>query len=87
MTPSDTTSHDTASSTATEISNKASDDFDPSRDIPTTEEDIRVLRELREPQLGKNLLPYIDELLNVAQWEHIEPRRTTAKGRKPFELD
>ena len=80
------TSKDTVSSTDTASSGASSDLFDLERDIPMTEEDIRVQRELRR-QPGKNLLPYIDELLNPLQFENIAPRRTTSAGWEPFRLD
>jgi len=85
MTKSAATSRDTASSTATE-SSSADFDFDLERDIPTTEEDVRVQRELHS-QPGVNLLPRIDELLNPRDLENIPPRRTTSEGWPPFELE
>ncbi|MEM9556793.1 MAG: hypothetical protein AAGC60_21210 [Acidobacteriota bacterium] len=77
---------DATSSSMTSSIGTASSDFDLERDIPTTEEDVRVLRSLyRQP--GENLLPRIDELLNPRQFENIPARRTTSEGREPFELD
>lgn len=86
MTKSAATSKDTASSTGTTSSNAPSELFDLERDIPTTEEDVRMQRQLyRQP--GENLLPRIDELLNPRQLENVPPRRTTSEGWLPFELD
>jgi hypothetical protein len=56
-------SKDTASSTDTATSNASSELFDLERDIPTTEEDVRMQRKLRH-QPGVNLLPFIDEPLS-----------------------
>ncbi len=86
MTKSAATSKDTASSTDTASSSVSFELFDLERDIPTTEEDVRIQRELHR-QPGGNLLPRIDELLNPRQFENIPPRRTTSEGWKPFQLD
>lgn len=86
MTKSAATSRDAASSTATESSSAASELFDLERDVPTTEEDVRVQRELHV-QPGVNLLPRINELLNPVDLENIPPRRTTSEGWPPFELE
>jgi hypothetical protein len=76
----------TASSTNIASSSVSSELFDLERDIPTTEEDVRIQRSLHR-QPGDNLLPRIDELLNPGQFENIPPRRTTSEGWIPFELD
>ncbi len=86
MTKYATNSKNTASSTDTTRSSELSELFDPERDIPTTEEDVRMQRKLRE-QPGENLLPRIDELLNIRQFENIPPRLSTSEGWEPFELD
>ena len=79
-------SKDTASSVDTASSKAPSDDFDLERDSPTTEEDIRVQRELyRQP--GENLLPRIDEIFSSQQLENLPPRRATSEGWEPFELE
>ena len=86
MTKSAGSSNDTASSTGTTCSYAPSDLFDLERDIPTSEEDVRMQRKLnRDP--GGNLLLHIDALLNPSQFENIAPRRTTSEGWEPFELD
>jgi hypothetical protein len=79
-------SKDIASSTDTTRSNGPSELFNLERDIPTTEEDVRMLRELRS-QSAENLVPRIDELMNLRQFENIPSRRTTSEGWEPFELD
>lgn len=86
MTKSASSPNDTASSTATASSSVPYDLPDLERDIPITEEDIRVQRQLHR-QPGVNLLPRIDELLNPLELEGISPRRTTSEGWEPFELD
>lgn len=76
----------TVSSTDTASSSAPSEPFDLERDIPTTEEDIRVQRSLRR-QPGENLATHLDEFLNPRQFENISPKRTTSEGWEPFELD
>lgn len=77
-------SNDTASLTDIK-SCEDGDLFDLERDIPTTENDIQMLRQLgRQP--GPSLLPSIDKLLDSAQFDNIAPRRTTSEGWEPFEL-
>lgn len=61
-------------------------ELDLERDIPTTDEDIRVLASLRRRTVGVNLLPQIDELFRSLELEKLPPRRTTAEGWEPFEL-
>ncbi len=80
------TSKDTTFSIDTESSREPSKLFDLERDIPTTEEDIHMQRELHR-QPGENLLSRIDELLNPQHFENIPLRRTTSEGWEPFELD
>lgn len=85
MTQSDANSNATASSTTTGGSNASSESFDLERDIPTSEEDLRALKDLyRQP--GENLLPRVDELPSADAFENIAPRRTTSEGWEPFEL-
>ena len=79
-------SKSTVSSTDTTSSNASCDLFDLERDIPTSDEDIRMQRKLRG-QAGENLLLHIDDLLSAQQFENIPPRRTTSEGWEPFELD
>lgn len=86
MTKSGARLKNTASSTNTASSCTSSEIFDLERDLPTTEDDIRMQRKLRE-ETGRNPLPPIDEFLSARQFENIPPRRTTSEGWKPFDLD
>lgn len=57
---------------------------DIARDIPTTEDDIVVLRALRLGKLGENLLPLLIRLQkNIPS---PPPSRKTSEGWEPFTL-
>ena len=86
MTKSAAISKGTAFSTDTASSDASSETFDLERDIPTTEEDVRMQRKLHR-QPGEDILLRMDELLNPPQFENIPPRRTTSEGWVPFQLD
>ena len=61
------------------------DRLDLERDLPTTAEDVRVLRELRRPA-DHSLLERINELTPPALFGPPPRRRATSDGWKPFEL-
>lgn len=75
----------TASRTGTVSSKPASDLPDLDRDLPTTVEDVRVLRRLRRPRL-ENLLPRINELAPPDLFGPPERLRRTFAGAEPFTL-
>lgn len=56
------------------------------RDVPTTVEDLRVLRALAAPA-ARNLLPELARLTAATRCLGLTPPRSTAAGRPPFELD
>lgn len=64
--------------------NEPSDPLDIERDLPTTEEDIRVLRELRSVPLGPDWLDRLTQL-SEAFPEDLHSRKTS-EGWEPFEL-
>lgn len=67
-------------------SKKRSDLLDLERDIPTTPEDIRALRENR-PRFGPDWLEQLQELVDQVPNAHeIRSRRKTFEGAEPFEL-
>lgn len=59
--------------------------LDIERDLPTTAEDVRVLRRLRQPA-GRSLLEHVDELAPPELFGPLPRRRTTSEGWEPFEL-
>jgi hypothetical protein len=70
-------------------SKEPSDLLDLERDVPTTPEDVRVLRALREnqPRWGDDWLEQLQKLVDQIPNAHeIRRRRPTFKGCEPFEL-
>lgn len=60
--------------------------FDLERDLPTTPEDVRALRENR-PQPGPDWLDQLSELSELfPNAEEARHRRRTFEGCEPFEL-
>lgn len=55
------------------------------RDLPTTAEDVAVLRGLRAPA-DHSLLERIDDLAPPELFGPLPRRRTTSEGWEPFEL-
>lgn len=67
-------------------SKEPSDHLDLERDIPTTPEDIRALRENR-PRFGPDWLEQLQKLVDQVPNAHeIRRRRKTFEGCEPFEL-
>ena len=66
------------------MSSKELSDLD--RDIPTTPEDVRALRENR-PRFGSDWLEQLQKLVDQVPDAHeIRRRRKTFEGYEPFEL-
>lgn len=72
------------SKTDSESSSGASDLRDLERDLPTTEEDLRALRENR-PRPGEDWLEELRVLSELVGPEVLR-RRPTSEGVPPFEL-
>jgi hypothetical protein len=67
-------------------SKEPSDLLDLERDIPTTPEDVRALRENR-PRAGPDWLEQLQKLVDQVPNAHeIRRRRRTFEGCEPFEL-
>ena len=67
-------------------SKEPSDLLDLERDIPTTPEDIRALRENR-PRSGPDWLEQLQKLVDQVPNAHeLRRRRPTFQGCEPFEL-
>ena len=68
---------------------KTPDGFDLERDVPTTPEDIRVLRELRSRKPEADWLTQLQAAADAADLFPDAPRppRRTFEGVEPFELD
>ena len=67
---------------------RSSDDAelpDLERDLPTTREDIAVLRKLWLGEPGKNLLPELVRLDRA--FPQVAPSRRTSEGWEPFTLE
>lgn len=54
-------------------------------EIPTSEDDVRRLRELREPRTDR-ALERINDLSATMQFPNLAQRRTTSAGFAPFTL-
>jgi hypothetical protein len=68
------------------MSNKKPDLLNLERDIPTTPEDIRALRENR-PNVGEDWLNMLTRLYEqVPNAEELRLKRRTFEGCEPFEL-
>jgi hypothetical protein len=59
--------------------------LDLERDVPTTAEDIRILRELRSSRM-EDALVHVRRLLSPGWTLEAAAARPTFKGCKPFEL-
>jgi hypothetical protein len=69
----------------TKSSSKSSDVTAFVLEIPTSEEDVRRLRELRESRIDR-ALERINDLSATRQFPNLAQRRTTSAGCAPFTL-